>query len=187
MVAMIHSSFRDAFTPGARFVPDRGGAIDMTTRTIGELALPTGRVGVGDPFTTSFAEPPSALARTASPGRFPVELAIARFDHGDERVACARVRFADAGARATRWETAIFEGEAAPGADEIAGYGVDSGTGCFFDRGERADVDDVPGEEWLAAMEANQVDTWTWHVAPVAEARVVLSVPVGTRALAVVS
>jgi hypothetical protein len=170
---MVHARFTEAFTPGTRFALERDEAIEIETRVIGELTVPSGRIHVSDPLTTSFEDPGTPLARQAPTGSFPVEVAIAHFENDDRRVACSRVRF-DASAPATRWELALFEGQPPPGADDMAGYGVDTGTGCFFDAAARADVDEATSNDWLDAMEANAVPTWTWHVAEVGKANVVM-------------
>lgn len=169
---MVHSPFAAAFTSGTRFASDEGGIIAIECRTIGELEVPTGRLGASDPFTTSFEEPGVPFAIRAPVGRFPVELAIARYANGDQRVACARVRFDRA--KAVRWQMALIEGQRTPGDGETAGYGVDAGTGSFYDLAARAEVDESTSEAWLAAAERNGVDTWTWHVAALGVANVVM-------------
>lgn len=169
---MVHSPFADAFRPGTRFVQENSGLVEVSTRTLGELAVPSGRIGAADPFVTAFDEPAATFARAAPTGTFPVEVAIARFDNADARVACARVRFSTT--EAVRWEVATFEGQGALADDELPGYGVDAGTGCFFDAEARGDVDEATGARWLAAMEAAGVDTWTWHVADLGGANVVM-------------
>src|SRR5437016_8941316 len=92
---MVHSPFAAAFRPGTCFRDDdRGCTIEIQTHVVSELKLPSGRVDVADPFTTSFDETSQPLAQIAPTGVFPVEVAVARFaDNGDLRVACARVRF----------------------------------------------------------------------------------------------
>lgn len=169
----MHSPFHAAFTSGTRFAEDRGGTIEISTRVIGELKVPSGRINVGDPLTTPFDDPGASLARKAPTGVFPVEVAIARFENGDLRVACSRVRF-EPSSPATRWEVALFEGQELPGHDKIPGYGVDAGMGCFFDAEARAEVDEATSEAWLQALETNSVDTWTWLVAEVGKANVVM-------------
>lgn len=165
--AVIHSPFAAAFTPGARFAQEQGGTVTVRVREIGRLVVPTGRIVVADPFTMDFADPPAPLSRTGPTGVFPIELAVARFEHGDERVACARVRFAEA--PAVRWEPAGFERDG-----QVGWYGVDSGTGCFFDEAARGVVDDATAAEWSAAHESRRVDTWAWHVADVGAANVAM-------------
>lgn len=168
----VHSPFANAFRPGARFVQEGRGLVDVSTRVLGELKVPSGRLCASDPFTTDFDGPAAGFARVAPTGVFPVEACVARFDLGDERVACARVRFADA--VAVRWEVATFAGQRALAEGEVPGYGVDAGTGCFFDAEARGDVDEATGEAWIAAMEATRVDTWCWHVAELGGANVVM-------------
>lgn len=143
----------------------------MSLRAVGELRVPTGCILVGDPGTTDFAAPASPLALRAPTGVFPVEVALATFDAGDTRVACARVRFADR--PATKWEAALFEGDVA-GPDAEAAYGVDCGTGCFYDAAACGEVDEATSAAWLAALRRNAVDTWSWHVAKVGHANVVM-------------
>lgn len=168
---MVHSPFAAAFTPGTRLREDRGRTIVMSTRALADLQVPSGRITVADPFETSFDEPGTPLARTAPTGTFPVEVALAHLDNGDIRVACARVRFGEG--PAVSWEAATFEGQA-PIEDKIPGYGVDAGTGCFFDVAACAPVSEAETEAWLAATQANYVGTATWHVAPVGGANVVM-------------
>lgn len=168
----MHSPFLAAFTPGTRFARPSGGPVEVSTRVLGELRVPTGRIVVADPFTTDFTDPPTPLARRTPTGVFPVELALAHMlDSDDVRVACARVRFAPPNIHAVRWELAHFEGQdPAPGDDELAAYGVDAGMGCFFDAAARTHDDDT----WLDASERNVVPTWTWLLAEAGPANIVM-------------
>ena len=93
---MIHSPFAAAFTSGTRFAPERSGVLEMSTRQLAMLKVPTGRILVADPFTTSFDKPCAPLAGTTATGEFPGEVALAHFEDGDARVACARLRFGEA-------------------------------------------------------------------------------------------
>lgn len=170
---MVHARFTEAFAPGTRFALEGDAAIEIDTRVIGELRMPSGRIHVADPLASSFDDPGAPLARKAPTGAFPVEVAIAHFENSDRRVACSRVRF-DASAPATRWELALFEGQPMPGEDDLPGYGVDAGIGCFFDAEAHADVDEATSNAWLDALQANSVPTWTWHVADVGKANVVM-------------
>ncbi len=169
---MVHSPFGNAFRPGTRFVQEASGLVEVSTRVLGELKVVSGRIAASDPFVTAFDEPAAVFARTAPVGVFPVEACVARFDNADARVACARVRFA--ATEAVRWEMATFAGQEALADDEAAGYGVDAGTGCFYDAEARGDVDEATGAVWLAAMEARGVDTWSWHVAELSGGNVVM-------------
>lgn len=168
---MVHSPFGNAFRPGTRFLQEASGLVEVSTRVLGELKVVSGRIGASDPFVTAFDEPTATFARAAPIGVFPVEACVARFDNADARVACARVRFA--ATEAVRWEAATFAGqEVVAGQDH--GYGVDAGTGCFYDAEARGDVDEATGAAWIAAMEGRGVDTWSWHVAELGGANVVM-------------
>lgn len=97
----------------------------------GTLKLPSGRISAADPFIAlSDAKP---FAQTVPSGAFPVRLAVAHFPAGGLRIAFARVDFS--GAEVVRWSLAVPGGQdiATLKDDEIFGYGVDAGTGAFFD------------------------------------------------------
>ena len=68
---MLHTPFADAFVSGARFARERGAPIEMETRVLGELQVPSGRLVVADPFITDFDKPSSPLARRAPTRKFP--------------------------------------------------------------------------------------------------------------------
>jgi hypothetical protein len=147
----------------------------MSVHLVGELKVPTGRLCASDPFTTDFGERHEGFSRQTPTGVFPVEVAVARFARGDQRVACARVRFGPPDVRAVRWEPALYEGQAPPEDDDLPAYGVDSGTGCFFDKAACAPIDEATSDAWLEATDRNCVHhTWTWHVAEVGAANVVM-------------
>lgn len=144
---MNHTHFRAAFQDGARFLGEDGAPI--TVRLIGAPRLPdllvkSGGITAGDPFTMDFADA-RPFNRPVPPGRYPVELAVACFDNGDQRVAAARVRLLP-GAVA-RHELAYFDGDDPKdyGPDDVPVYGVDAGTGCFTDP---AWAQDDPAEDF---------------------------------------
>jgi hypothetical protein len=93
-----------------------------------ELWLPSGQVVASDGFIMD----QSPFSRKVQPGEYPVVLVIARLGE-DERVALAILRFSEA--PVAKWEMAVTKGQDIKtlGKDEIFGYGVDSGTGCFCD------------------------------------------------------
>ena len=143
----------------------------MQVVEIGRLAVPSGRLAVGDPLTIDFSEPQAPLQRRTPTGVFPVELAIARFsDPADARVACARVRFMPPDHPVHRWQPAGFDGD--DGDNIEACYGVNAGMGSFFDATVCGSVDEATSDAWLAA--AHGVDTWTWLVAELGPANVVM-------------
>ncbi len=97
----------------------------------GSLKLPSGRICAADPFIAlSDAKP---FTQPTSTGAFPVRLAVASFPSGGLRVAFARVDFKQA--RIARWSMAVPDGQNLSSLEEghIFGYGVDAGTGSFFD------------------------------------------------------
>jgi hypothetical protein len=168
---MTHSPFAALFTPGTRFAGEDGRPLEISTRVVGELKVPTGRLVASDPLTTDFDLEGGAFSRQAPTGVFPVEVALAHFRPDSPEVVCARVRFGPADARAVRWEVAVGAGEA-PGSSP--GYGVDTGTGCFFDEAACAVVDEATSKTWLAALDKNRQNGWTWHIAEVGRANVIM-------------
>lgn len=125
----------------------------------GSLKLPSGRICAADPFVSLADAKP--FKQTTPAGVFPVRLAVGDFPSGGVRVAFARVDFK--GARVVHWSMAVIEGQdvATLKKDEIFGYGVDAGTGSFFDPvAGRAAADLLKAEEnaweaWQTEGEAN--------------------------------
>lgn len=115
----------------------------------GDIVIVSERIAAADPFV-ALAEQP-AFVQPVPNGAFPVRLAVAAFPTGGLRVTFARVDFAPR--PAVRWTMALIEGQdtAELGADEIFGYGVDAGTGAFFDP--------VAGKAARTLLEAN-ADAW---------------------------
>ncbi|NDV97464.1 DUF4241 domain-containing protein [Dysgonomonas sp. 521] len=91
------------------------GNIDITS---GEIITADPLVSSGQPFITAFPK-----------GAYPVEIALAS-KFGDRRVALARLKFSNNDVQS--WDIALTE-DIKPKKDELYGYGVDSGTGCFAD------------------------------------------------------
>jgi len=120
--------FSQAFGSGFTVTPPDG-PIELSGVEIGKLGVPSGRIVACDPFICDGTE---AFSRRVPAGKFPVQLAMAKLPH-DERVALARILFADR--PAVRWEMALRPGQTLqdlqPG--YIHGYGVDTGTGAFMD------------------------------------------------------
>ena len=115
-------AFTIAFADGARAASSFGD-VHFYRQPLGELYLPSGRIAACDPFVDPEAAP---FARRVPSGRYPVDLAVARFDgDGDERVAAARVRFGVG--EPSRWEPAVT----GRGGRDGGGYGVDSARGCL--------------------------------------------------------
>jgi len=114
-------AFTIAFEDGGRAVSSFGD-VRFYRQPLGELYLPSGRIAACDPFVDPEVAP---FARAVPSGRYPVDLAVARFDDGDERVAAARLRFGVG--EPARWEPAVT----GRGGRDDGGYGVDSARGCL--------------------------------------------------------
>ncbi|MEV7519974.1 DUF4241 domain-containing protein [Streptomyces sp. NPDC091371] len=152
------------FTPGHTFSYESGVTGTMATVGVGELSLPTGRVVACDPFVYLGSGDVEPFTAQVPPGRYRVEAAIATLARPGEpaaarphtRVAAARLVIRDV--PAVTWEIALQEGQdpAELGEDEFYGYGVDAGTGCFYDPsadGAFPGTEEEEGPVW-AAMEA---------------------------------
>ena len=171
---MVHSPFDALFTPGTRFAREYGGPLDISIRVLGELKVPTGRILAVDPLATELGKEGACFSRQAPTGVFPVELALAHTRPGTQRVACARIRFGPPGVRAVRWEAALCDGEEVADDGIIPGYGVDAGMGCFLDEAARAFVDEATSERWLAILETNSQNEWTWHSTELGQANLIM-------------
>lgn len=132
------AAFDKAFTPG--FSVETKTELQGKTHTetvpfkiieAGALKLPSGRICAADPFIALADAKPFTQMTPA--GVFPVRLAVASFPSGGLRAAFARVDFKQA--PIARWSTAVIEGQDARTLKDghIFGYGVDAGTGSFFD------------------------------------------------------
>ena len=125
----------------------------------GSLKLPSGRVCAADPFISLPDTKP--FTQSTPTGTFPVRLAVADFPSGGTRVTFARVDFKQT--RVVRWSMAVVEGQdvATLKNNEIFGYGIDTGTGSFFDptagkvAAELLKADNDVWETWQAEGEAN--------------------------------
>jgi len=129
---MIHTAFEDAFFDGLVLRETTGDTVTMTTRVLGNLRIHSGAIAAADPLTMDFDGSSGRLDRELPNGEYPLEIAIARFGHDqDQRVACARVRFADKSA--VRWQSAKPAG--APELEEDEGnvvmFSSGTGDGCY--------------------------------------------------------
>jgi hypothetical protein len=119
-------ALRSAFA-AERFTFDET-SLQFALADAGTLAVGNGRIAAGDPQAE---EAPAPFTQCVPNGAYPVTLARARFDHGDERLAYARVLL-DA-APAAHWYPALSAEQDArtlqPG--EIFGMDVASGQACF--------------------------------------------------------
>jgi hypothetical protein len=154
-----------AFVDGARFECTLGSGT-LSTREVADLQVTSGALLAADALISSTG---IGFIKRVARGRYPVILSIARFEDEDERVAFAMLRFRPEPPRS--WEVALALGQdpADLEDDEIYGYPVDSGTGCFMDLdAQRAWVrmSDTAAQELsdalLRELEQNDVPSWSW-------------------------
>ena len=106
-----------------------GDDVSIEVCEVGSLIVTSGRIVACDglsPSTETFVE-------TIQPGAYPVVLSIALFYDETPVIACAMLRLKDE--MPSGWKLAITynQNEVIKQEDEIVGYGVDSGSGCFAD------------------------------------------------------
>ena len=160
------AAFDKAFAPG--FAVTTRDTFEGETRVervpfkvvdAGSVKLPSGRICAADPFVALTHAVP--FAQQVPRGTFPVRLAVADFPSGGLRVTFARVDFT--AAPVARWSMAVIDGQDVASLEdgEIFGYGVDAGTGSFFDpvAGKAAarllDADPDAWEAWQTEGESN--------------------------------
>ena len=155
----------------SRFLHDgeHFGVATIALNTIGHLEIPSGTIVTCDPFIVDGA----ALARTVTPGSYPVSLAVATFlgdkTKGDQRVAAATVHFRHG--LPARWEVASFHETPRKRGGE-PGYPVDAGTGCFMDAGAQASIKAEPTPWPTPSQKAleqqlltdHYTHTWGWAI-----------------------
>lgn len=125
----------------------------------GRLKLPSGQICAADPFVALSDATP--FTQHVPTGDFPVRLAVGEFPSGGSRVTFARVDFKST--PITRWSMAVVAGQDVKTLkrDHIFGYGVDAGTGSFFDpvagkaAAELLKADENAWEAWQTEGEAN--------------------------------
>lgn len=107
----------------------QAGRVRLIHRKIGDLIITSGRLVGCDPFVCPEAAPFSVQLPN---GRLPLVLSLAETGT-DQRVAFAVLRISDS--TPVRWEMLTTRDRLPSNLkdDEIVGYGVDSGTGCFAD------------------------------------------------------
>jgi hypothetical protein len=128
---------------------DPAGVVAIAPVGLGDIVLPSDTLLVADLFM--MAVDPSlqpAVDLEGTTGRFPVCAHIAHLEPADQRVAWLHVKVSDE--PVVRWTV---------GTD---GFGVDGGTGGIGSaEAVRAAGPEIV-DDYLAALEANSVDTWGW-------------------------
>jgi hypothetical protein len=134
-------------------------------KKLGTILLPTGRIVACDPYIYPLGPEYEPFVQVVPQGRYPVYLHRIFFeDQNNPQVAHAMLRFGDG--RVARWELATTKGQDIRELkeDEIFGYAVDAGVGCFMDletanllRVRRDEVED--GGDWMKLLSK---DDMTW-------------------------
>jgi hypothetical protein len=105
--------------------------IRFSVARAGKLLLPSGRIVACDPLVARDRKP---FVQGVPPGRYAVDLAIAKCERGgDERVAFSRIRFTKKAP--VVWVKALRQDEKSEAGQvgEQFGYSVSSNTGSFMD------------------------------------------------------
>ena len=113
----------------------------FTFQELGILRLPTGKIVANDPMMNYQTD---AFCTSVEPGSYPVEICVAANEVDDKRVAAAMIRFSDNAPE--RFEMALVEIDKGRdlsdlGDDDFLGYGVDAGTGGFYDASAAQQLD----------------------------------------------
>jgi hypothetical protein len=105
------------------------GPIDLAVLTLGAIEVPSGRLVGTDGLLLEGAP----FMQAIEPGRYPLQVVLARLANGDERIAFAAVKLIDRAA--STWTNATIEGDdpAQFQGDELSGFDVESGVACLFD------------------------------------------------------
>lgn len=127
---------------GSAFVPGRRWT--MTGRPVvtdvvdgGTVRMPSGRLIAADPGWIDDGLKP--FETTVEPGDYRVELGVVRFEDDPEHVRVTAAKLAVSAEPVASWEPALEAGVDARllGEGQFYGFGVDTGTGCFFDAAAR--------------------------------------------------
>ncbi|MDN3025096.1 DUF4241 domain-containing protein [Streptomyces sp. S.PB5] len=143
------------FTQGSTFSYESGTTGVIHIADGGQLDLPTGHLVACDPFVYLGSGDIEPFTVTVAPGRYRVEAAVATLTRPDEpadarphrRVAAARLVIREE--PTVTWELALLPGQdpAELKDDEFFGYGVDAGTGCFYDAAAEQSFPETEEEE----------------------------------------
>ncbi|BAZ15293.1 hypothetical protein NIES4071_71650 [Calothrix sp. NIES-4071] len=127
---MINCDLSKAFLEG-QVLTSRSDLMYLKPYEVGKLVLTSGKLVACDPLVFAGTEPFEA---NLAPGSYPVILSLAyKQDEKFPLVAFAKVCLSDK--NPVRWKLATKAGEdlACLKDNEVFGYGVDSGIGCFMD------------------------------------------------------
>lgn len=141
-----------------------GEVIDLAVLALGVIELTSGRLVGADALLLEGVPYVPAVP----PGRYPLQIVLARIPGGEERVAFVHVKLAER--PATVWSNALIEGEdpAALQEDELSVFEVDSGVAGIFDADAlvawRTEVPNSPRlyRELEQVLRENRRPVWTW-------------------------
>ncbi|WP_028101931.1 DUF4241 domain-containing protein [Pseudoduganella violaceinigra] len=117
-------------------------SVQFSLAEAGRLVVGSGRIAAGDAQADPAPEP---FTQYVPNGDYPVTLAMARFDHGEERLAYARVLLEEAAV--AHWYPALTADQDARtlNTEEIFGFQVVSGSACFASAGSSVCFPASPG------------------------------------------
>jgi Protein of unknown function (DUF4241) len=121
-----------AFQDNVPLVTPNNDVRHLSIISVGNLTVTSGRILACDPLAFWEDKP---FTRTVPAGKYPVYVTyLWDKDKQYKRVAFARLQFVE-GKLPTNWELALQPNQDVTtlGDDELFGYGVDAGTGCFMD------------------------------------------------------
>lgn len=136
----------------------------LAVLSLGAFDLPSGRLAGVDALLLEGV--PYVL--TVAPGRYPLQIVLARLPTGEERVALLQLRLSDR--PAARWDNALIEGDdpAALDEDELSVFDVESGVAALFDAAAlqdwRAELGGNPDalRQLERVLRENRRPVWTW-------------------------
>lgn len=154
----------NAFTDNYSYVDEEKLIYNFHRIDVGKINIAKGQIIACDPFLFNDNKPFDTLFPI---GHFPIELAVADIND-DERVGFSRIKFSDK--LPVRWAIAVTVDQDTTklSDDEIFGYGVDSGTGCFMDTSGAEKYSDYLKQKEdnynivIDKMEANYKHTRSW-------------------------
>ena len=143
---------------------DGDGPVDIAALMLGTIEVPSGQLAAGDGMRLDGGP----FVRAVAPGRYPLQVVVARYADDTERVAFALVKFTDKAA--VRWSNALFQGDDAEplAEDELSGYEVESGLGSLFEvqalRAYGQEFTQSPRlrQELEQALLRNRRPSWSW-------------------------
>lgn len=139
--------------------------IKIRLNELGTLRIESNQVVACDPYIDPEAQ---SFSQPVPNGEFPVTAAVAHIlEAEDQRVAAAFLHFSSR--EPVRWEMAVVGEQKVEdlGEDEIFGYGVDSGCGCFMDAHtakllEQRLMDEQYSDSLTEQQSQTYQNTWDW-------------------------